>query len=172
MHRRIWLTVKISRNLGLLLNIVPWLYQCIFKPKGSYGNGDPKNTILDSVQKAHFAVRACKMPVFMQRRIWPTLQISRNSGLLLTMVPLLHQCILYIKRKLPECRTQKCNPWFGAKSALCRTGLQITQFHAAPYTAYSADFPKVGNSFNHGTVIAPMHSLHQKEATGMKKPKM
>ena len=66
----------------------------------------------------------------------------------------------------------KCNPWFGPKSPLCRTGLQITQFHAAPYTAYSANFPKVGNSFNHGTVIAPMHSLYQKEAMGMENPKM
>ena len=73
-------------------------------------NGELVNVILDSVQKAHFAVRVCKVPVFMQSRVGPMVQISKYSALLLTMVPGLHQCILYIKRELREWRTQKCNP--------------------------------------------------------------
>ena len=76
--------------------------------KGTYGNVEPKNVMLDLVQKAHFAVLVCK----------------------------------------------------------------ITRFHAASYRADSADFPKFGASFNHGTVIAPMHSLYQKETTGMESSKM
>ena len=135
-------------------------------------NGEPKNEILDSVQKVHFAVRICKLPGFMQRHIGPTVQISRNSGLPLNIVPWLQQCILYMKRKLRECRAQKGNPCFGAKSPLCSTGLQSTRFQAARYRADSADFQKFGASYNHGIVIAPMHSLHQKEATWMENPKM
>ena len=94
----------------------------------------------------------------------------------------MHQSILYIKRKLWERRTHKCNSYFGAKSPLRSTGLQLTwfytapyradSFHAAAYRADSADLPKIGASFNHGTVIAPMHSLYQMEATGMENPKM
>ena len=83
------------------------------------------------------------------------------------MVLWLHQCILYIKTKLREWRAQKCNRCFGAKSPLRCTGQQNSRFHAAPSRAYSADFPKLGGSFNHGTVITPMHSLYQNEPTGM-----
>ena len=68
------------------------------------------------MQKAHFAQRACKHPGFMQRRIWPTVQICGFSGLPFAMVPCLHQCNLDIKRKLRECRAQKCNPCFGSDS--------------------------------------------------------
>ena len=100
------------------------------------------------------------------------MQIFKNSVLPLTMEPLVHQCIPYIKRKLWECRTQKYYPLFGANSPLRSTGLQNTRFYAALYWADSADFPKLGASSNHGTVIAPMHSLYQKEATGMENPKM
>ena len=35
-------------------------------------NGEPKNVILVLVQKAHFAVRACKLMDFMHRRIGPS----------------------------------------------------------------------------------------------------
>ena len=77
--------------------------------------------------------------------------------LLLTMLPWLNQCILYIKRRLRDWRTQKCNPFFGAESPLRCTGLQSTSFHAAQYSSDSSDFPKFRASINHGTVIAPMH---------------
>ena len=67
--------------------MVPDCNNAFLTSKGSYGNGKPKNVILDVDKKAHFAVRVCKMPVFMMRGVVPTVQISRNSGFLLTMVP-------------------------------------------------------------------------------------
>ena len=50
--------------------------------KGSYGNGEPKNAILVLVQKAHLAVRASKLPGFMQRRMGPSVQIAESRGFL------------------------------------------------------------------------------------------
>ena len=50
--------------------------------KGSYGNGEPKNAILVLVQKAHLAVRASKLPGFMQRRVGPSVQIAESRGFL------------------------------------------------------------------------------------------
>ena len=55
----------------------------------------------------------------------------RNSGLPFTVVPCLHQCNLYMERKLRRWRTQKCKPCFGAESPLRSTGLQTTGFHAS-----------------------------------------
>ena len=107
------------------------------------------------MQNPHSAVRACKHPGFMQRRIWPTVQFCGNSGLPFAMVPCLHQCNVDIKRKLRECRAQKCNPCFGAKGPLPSTGLQTSRFHAAPYMADSTIF---GNS---GLPFAMVPCLHQ-----------
>ena len=50
--------------------------------KGSYGNGEPKNAILVLVQKAHLAVRASKLPGFMQRRMGRSVQIAESRGFL------------------------------------------------------------------------------------------
>ena len=50
--------------------------------KGSYGNGEPKNAILVLVQKADLAVRASKLPGFMQRRMGPSVQIAESRGFL------------------------------------------------------------------------------------------
>ena len=53
----------------------PWYRVCtnaIYIRKGSYGNGEPKNVNLILVQKAHFALRASKLPVFMHRGIGPS----------------------------------------------------------------------------------------------------
>ena len=139
----------------------PWYRACtnaMLILKGSCGNAEPKNVILVSVQKALFAVRACKHPGFMQRRIWPTVQICGNSRLPFAMVPCLHQCNLDIKRKLRECRAQKCNPCLGAIGPLRSTGLQTSRFHAAPYMADSTNLREFGVTFRHGTVFAPMQS--------------
>ena len=108
----------------------------------------------------------------MQRRIGPSVQIFRKSGLPFAEVPCLHQSNLHMKRKLREWRTQKCNPCFGAESPPRSTGQQTTRFHAAPYRTVSANFPKVGASFRRGIVFAPIQSTYEKEATGMENPKM
>ena len=140
--------------------------------KGREENGEPKNVILVSVQKSHFAVQTFKEPGFMQCRVGPTVQICWNSGLPFAMVMCLHQCNVYIKRKLRERRGKKCNPWFRSKSPLRSTGLQIIRFHAASYRADSTNFQEFGATFRHGTMFEPMQCLYQKEAKGMQSPKM
>ena len=112
-----------------------WYRVCtnaILISKGSSGNAEPKRVNLVSVQKAHFAVRSCKQPGFMPRRKWQLIQVCAFSGLPFVMVPCLRQCNVDIKRKLRECRAQKCNPCFGAKSPLLSTGLQTAPFYTAP----------------------------------------
>ena len=89
-----------------------------------------------------------------------------------TVVPCLHQRNLHMKRKLREWRNQKCNPCFGAESPLRSTGQQTSGFHASPYSAVSVNLRKLGDNFHRGTVFAPTQSIHEKEATGMEKPKM
>ena len=49
--------------------------KAIILSKGSYVNEEPKNVILVSVQKAHFPVRGCKLPGFIQRRTGPNVEI-------------------------------------------------------------------------------------------------
>ena len=72
--------------------------------KGRWGNGEPKNVILMSLQKAHFPLWGWKPPGFMQRRIGPNLEIWGNLRLPFPTVPCLHQGNNYIKRKLREWR--------------------------------------------------------------------
>ena len=98
--------------------------------------------------------------------------ICGNSEIPFTVVPCLHQRNLYMKRKLREWRTQKCNPCFGAESPLRSTGQQTSSFHASPYSAVSVNLRKLIDTFHRGTVFAPTQSIHEKEATGMENPKM
>ena len=155
MQRRIMPSVQICGIRGYLS---PWYRVCtngMFRLKRSWGYAVPKNVILVSVQKAHFAVRTCKENCFMQRRIAPTVQICVNSGLAIAMVPCLHQFNVYIKRTFRVFTAQKCNPCFGAKTPLRSTDLKRTRFHAAPY---NADCTNLRNS---GLPIAMVSCLHQ-----------
>ena len=68
--------------------------------------------------------------------------------------------------------SQKCNPWFSAKSPPRSTDRQSTRFHALPYRAADTNFRKFGATFGQGTVIAPMQYSNEKEATGMESSKM
>ena len=144
----------------------------MFISNRSQGNAEPKNVILVLVQKAHFTIPACQQPGFVQRGVGLTVQIYCSSGLLFAMVPCLHQCNVYMKRKLRECRAQKCDPCIGAKSPHRSTGLQTTHFHATSYRADSANLREFGATFCHGTMFAPKQSLYQKEAKEMESLKM
>ena len=77
---------------------------------------------------------ASKLPGFMQRRIGPSVQIFRKSGLPFAEVSCLHQSNLHMKRKLREWRTQKCNPCFGAEST--------SQYAQKPTSQYGNGEPK------------------------------
>ena len=140
--------------------------------KEATGMESPKNVILVSVQYAHLAVRTLKVAGFRHRGIGPTVRICENSGLPFALVPCLHQCNIYMKRKLREWRVQKCNPSFGARSPPRSTDLQSTRFQAARYRADSANLRKLGAIFRLGTVFAPKQYLYEKEAREMYSPEM
>ena len=100
------------------------------------------------------------------------MKICRNPGLLLAMVPCLHQSNVYIKRKLRVWRVQKCIPLVGAKTSLTSAGLQTTLSQVGQYMFQNGNLRKSGSTICHGTVYAPKQCLYQKEATGMDSPKM
>ena len=154
MKRRIGPNVQICGNSGLPFAMVPGLHQCNVYIKMELRVSEPKNVILISVRNAHFEVWACKEPGLMQRRIGPTVQICGNSELPIAIVPCLHQCNVYIKRKLRVCRAQKSNPCFVAKSPLRRTGAQ-TGF------IQRGIGPTVQICGNSGLPIAMVPCLHQ-----------
>ena len=56
----------------------------ILTSKVSYGNVEPINAILVSVQKAYFTLRGCKLPGFTHCRIWPTMKFAETGCYLST----------------------------------------------------------------------------------------
>ena len=82
-----------------------------------------------SVQIPHLQVRGRKVPRFMGGSIGTRLEICRILGLLILMVPHLHQSNGYIKRKLRAWRVQKCIALVGADTVLTSAGPQNTPFH-------------------------------------------
>ena len=140
MQRHIGPTVQICGSSGLPFAMVSGLHQCNVYIKRNLREFKAQKCN-PSVQKAHFAVRACRQHSFMQRRIGPTVQICGNSGLLFAMVPCLQECNVNLKRKLRVCRAQKCNPCFGVKSPHRSTGLQTTRIYAAPYRTNCTNLP-------------------------------
>ena len=110
MQRRIRPTMEICGKSGLPFSMEPCLHQSKVIRRGSYGDGEPKNVILESVSKGFLRVRACKLPGLMQRQMRPTIEICGNSGLPFSIIPCLHQSKVYSKRKLQVWRTLKCSP--------------------------------------------------------------
>ena len=88
------------------------------------------------------------------------------------MVPRLHQCNGYIKRKLRAWRVQKCIALVGADVALTSAGPQTTPCHGGQYRVHQGNMRNFGPTNTHGTASAPMQWLYQKEATGMESSKM
>ena len=110
--------------------------------------------------KAHRPVRVNKLPRVLQRRTWQAIESFKISGLPIAMVPCLHQCNVYIVRKLRVWRAQKCNFLGSAKTAPTGMGQQTTPCHVAPYRARNVNFRNFGATFYHGTVFAPMQNLY------------
>ena len=88
------------------------------------------------------------------------------------MVPRLHQCNGYIKRKLRAWRVQKCIALFGADIALTGAGLKTTPCLGGQYRVHQGNMRNFGPTNTHGTASAPMQWLYQKESTGMESSKM
>ena len=83
------------------------------------------------------------------------------------MVPRLHQCNGYIKRKLRAWRVQKCIALVGADVALTSAGPHTTLCHGGQYRVHQGNMRNFGPTNTHGTASEPMQWLYQKEATGM-----
>ena len=128
-------SVAICGNSVLPFSKVLSLHQSNIYMKRKIREWRAENVILNSVHKAHLAVRTFKVPNSMQRGIGPSVAICENSGLRFAMVPSFHQSNIYIKRKLRKWSAHKCNPYFSAKSPPRSADLQSTRFHAARYKA-------------------------------------
>ena len=88
------------------------------------------------------------------------------------MVPRLHQCNGYIKRKLRAWRVKKCIALVGTDIALTSAGPQTTPCHGGQYRVHQGNMRNFGPTNTHGTASAPMQWLYEKEATGMESSKM
>ena len=100
-------------------------------------------------------------------RTGSTKEICETSGLLIPMVPRLHQCNGYIKRKLRAWRVQKCIALGGSHIAFTSAGPQTTPCHGGQYRVHQVNMRNFGPTNTHRAASAPMQWLYQKEATGM-----
>ena len=95
--------------------------------------GQFKNVLPYSVQIPYLPALGRKLPRVMGGSIRSREEICETSGLPIPMVPRLHQCNGYIKRKLWECRVQKCIALVSAGTVLTRPGPKTTLCHRAQY---------------------------------------
>ena len=103
----------------------PWYRVCtnaMVISKGSYGHGEFKNVLPWSVKIPYLPVRGRKLPRVMGGSTGSTKEICETSGLPIPMIPRLHQCNGFIKRKLRAWRVQKCIALVGADTELTSTG--------------------------------------------------
>ena len=105
-------------------------------------------------------------------RYWVSNRNFQILGLLFAMVLCLHQCKVYIKRKLRVWRAQICNFLVSAKTVPTGMGQQTTPCLAAPYLASNRNFQNFWATYRHGIVLAPMQCLYCKKTTGVESPKM
>ena len=153
----------------------PWYGVCtkaMVISKGSYGHGESKNVLPQSVQIPYLPLCASKVLRFMGGSIGHRMEICETSALPIPMVPRLHQSNGYIKRKLRAWRVQKCIALVGADTVLTTVWKQSTPFHGGQYRALNGNMRNFGPTNPHGTAFAPKQWLYQKEATGMESSKM
>ena len=85
------------------------------------------------MQTPYLQARGRKLPRVMGGSIGFMEEICETSGLPNPMVPRLHQCNGYIKRKLPAWRVQKCIALVGADTVVTSAGPQTTPCHEGQY---------------------------------------
>ena len=153
----------------------PWYSVCIKTmviSKGSYGHGEFKNVLPQSVQIPYLPLRGSKVPRFMGGSIGPRMEICETSALPIYMISRLHQSNGYIKRKLRAWRVQKCIALVGADTVLTSWGPETTLFQGRQYRAQKGNMRNFGPTNPHGTAFASKQWLYKKEATGMESSKM
>ena len=118
-------------------------------------------------------MRGRKLPRVMGCSTGSTKEICETSGLPIPMVPRLHQCNGYIKRKLRAWRVQKCIALVGADMSHSPVrGRKLPRVIGEQYRVHQGNMRNFGPTNTHGTASAPMQWLYQKEATGMESSKM
>ena len=132
--------MKIFGILGLLFAMVPSMHQCkvYFKRKVRVWRAQKCNFLASA--KTAPTITGQQTTHVLQRRIGQAVEIFKISGLPINMVPCLHQCNVYIVRKLRVWRAQKCNFLVSAKTTPTGTGQQTTPRLAAPYWARNKIF--------------------------------
>ena len=123
--------------------------------KGSYGHGESKNELANSVQTPYIPLCGNKLPHFMGGSRGPRMEICEISALPIPMVPRLHQSNGYIKRKLRAWRVQKCIALVGADTVLTTAWPQTTPFHGGIG-------PRMKICGNSGLHIPLVPRLHQR----------
>ena len=119
--------LEICETWALPIPMVPRFHQSISKE--SYGHGESKNGLANSVQTPYLPLRRNKLPHFMGGSIGPRMEICKTSTLPIPMVPHFHQISGYIKRKLRAWRVQKCIVLVGEDTVLITAWPQSTSFH-------------------------------------------
>ena len=118
--------LKIFRIFGLLFAMVPCLHQLKVYIK--------RKLRVWRAQKCNFLVSAKTAPTGTGQQTTPCLaapywakqqKFSKLSGLPVAMVPCLHHCNVYIKRKLRVWRAQKCNFLVSAKTTPTGTACKL-----------------------------------------------
>ena len=110
----------------------PWYHVCakaMVISKGSYGHGESKNVLSQSLHISYLPLRGSKVPRFMRGSILPRFEICEISALPIPMVQRLHQSNGYMKRKLRAWRVQNCIALVGADTVLTTWWKQSTPFH-------------------------------------------
>ena len=120
----------------------------------------------------YLPVRCCKLPRVMGGSIGSMEEICETSVLPNPMVPHLHQCNGYIKRKLPAWRVQKCIALVGADTVLTSAVLQTTPCHRGQYTVHGGTFRNFRPTKPHGTAFAPNAMVISKRSYRMESSKM
>ena len=123
------------------------------------------------MQIPNLPVRGRKVPRIKGGTTGSTKEICETSVLPIPMVPRLHQCHGYIKRKLRAWRVQKCIALVGEDTVLTSAWPQTTTCHWGQYRVHQGNMRNFGPTNTHGTPSAPMQWLYQKEATGMESSK-
>ena len=124
------------------------------------------------MQIPYLPVRDRTLPCVMGGSRGSREEICDSLGLPNPMVPCLHQCNGYIKRKLREWRVQKCIALVGEDTVLTSADPQTTPCHVGQYRVQRGNLRNFGPTKPHGTAFAPMQWFYQKEATGMESSKM
>ena len=131
-------------------------------------------------QKCTFLVSAKTAPTGTGQQTAPCLgapywvsnrKIFKSLGLLFAMVLCLHQCKVYIQRKVRVWRAQKCNFLVSAKTELAVMGQQTTPCIASPCWASNRKFQNFRATYRHASVLTPMQCLYCKEAMGVESSK-